>query len=345
MRGMKMLRESRCVATSPTSSRLRPLRRRVGILFSTVLLLGTPSCDRPDVEQQSREVAVLQLGSHPVIDQVVEGFRERMQEIFAAGTAPIRVFNANFDNQSLVTQARQAVLSDAAVLVGVTTPASVTLAGANRGSKPLVFTFVTDPRAMGYEGPGTLQNVTGLSDQVDFAGVLDLIAKLQPNAKRIGYLLTQSESNAQMIYEGFSRLARERGLEIRTAVLSGPGDVRTASETLAQTVDCFLFGGDNNVAGNLEALIDVATRHNKPVYANDTESVERGAVAAISVDYITMGRRTADVVALALAGAELDRLAPQVYTADQLVLNSSAAARHGIQIPADVRAMATHIFP
>lgn len=319
--------------------------RFLGSWFIALLALGgcVPESSETQDHEATPSIAILQYGTHPVIDAVVDGFRGRMQILFG-DRATITSYNANFDLTTAGTLSKQMVVSDADILISVTTPASGQLIGANRGEKPLVFTFVSEPADLGYSGPGTLPSTTGLSDQVDYVGTLDLIRNFLPDARKIGYLLTRGESNALAVHRGFQSVALERGFEIVTATIGQATDIRPAAETLAPDVDLFLIGGDNTVASALDAVLNTALARNTPVFACDQESAVRGAIASLSVDYEGMGQRTADLCAILLAGADPNRIPVEQFVASRLIVNMKSASLIGLRVPENVVASADSLI-
>lgn len=310
-----------------------------------ILNLFALSCQQSDKDaDRVHQVGVLKLGDHVVINEIVEGFQARFAELAPSDRFDIKVFNANFDMANLPSMSRMMVSGPSDVLVSITTPASNALVGANRGTKPQIFTFVSDPGQIGYKEPGSLPNVTGLSDHVDYDGMLRLIREIQPEAKKIGYLITQSESNAQIILEGFKRRADDFGFEINSASITGASDLRLAANALSSDVDLFLFGGDNTIASNIQILFDVARSHHLPVFANDELSIENGAIAGISVDYREMGRRTAEYVMFILAGGDPGHIPLETMKAKKLVINVLVADTLNIKIPPTVLTRADRVI-
>jgi len=300
--------------------------------ISASTLLGCRKQEAPEQMKGPKKIAVLQYGSHPVIDQVVEGFSDSIHTLYK-DSLTVQYLNANFDMLTAGQLSRQAVSSRFDVLISVTTPATGQMIGANRGQIPLIFTFVSNPPDIGYTGPGSLKNVTGLSDEVDYESSLTLIRLLLPRARNIGYLVTRSESNALAVLSGFEEVAPSFGFRIRKAEVNEPGDVRIAARALLDKVDLFLFGGDNNVATAISVLISVARSRNLPTFACDEQSVERGAVAGYSVDYYDMGAKTAIVADRVLNGAQPDTMPVVRYRSSRLVLNKSAASLTGVVFP------------
>jgi putative tryptophan/tyrosine transport system substrate-binding protein len=311
-----------------------------------ISLLGS-GCDKaPEPKGKVRKISLLQLGTHPVIDSVVAGFQQKAKALFG-NDVQLTILNGNFDSMTLNTHARQMTSSDADLLVSVTTPATGTLVGVNRGYKPLVFSFVSNPKSVGYNGLGSLPNTTGLSDVVDYERTLKLIRAVLPKVTNIGYLITRSEENAQVVYEGFKEKASEYGFKLIVAGIGDERDVRDAAESLAPQVDIFLVGGDNILAKAINTLLTVAKSSSppRPVFSCDEESIKSGAIAGYSVDYHTMGGRTAEICGLILGGADPNKMQVERFTANKLILNDGAAKTFNITFPADIRREAAEIIP
>ncbi|MBG0775261.1 MAG: ABC transporter substrate-binding protein [Desulfovibrionaceae bacterium] len=310
-------------------------------LLTAIFLVLAAGCAESGDEkaEPQRDVALLQLGKHEVIDQVIKGTIDRLNEIYHENIN-IKIYNANFDMSTLDMQAKQMVASEPDVLVSVTTPATQALMGANRGTLPMVFTFVSDPSKVGYTHSDVPKNVTGISDQVNYSGTIKLIEMLLPGVKNIGYLVTRSESNAVSIQKAFEQHAHQRGLTLHTHLITRPSDVRVAAELIAPKVECFLFGGDNTIASKINVLINVAEGHGLPVFACDQKSVEQGALAAYSVDYLEMGHRTGEIVGLVLSGSRPETLEVEQKVAKKLVINKRAAKKLMIKFSNELESLA-----
>lgn len=314
------------------------------IIFFLLIVVSGIGCRKKDTSNQNlKKIALLQYGSHPVIDQVVKGFRDSIHTAYK-DSLKVQYLNASFDMQTAGQLSRQAVSESFDLFVSVTTPATGQMIGADRGKIPLVFTFVSNPPDIGYTTQGSLKNVTGLSDQVDYESSLKLIRSLMPAAKNIGYLVTRSEANALAVLAGFEKAAPSFNFEIRKAEVNDPGDVRIAASALLPHVDLFLFGGDNNVETAISVLISVARSKNLPTFACDEQSIERGAVAGYSVNYYDMGVKTASVAAKVLTGTSPENITVVLYKSSRLILNKKAAAQVGITFPDSLSHLAQRIF-
>ena len=140
-------------------------------------------------------IGISQFGEHASLDNCREGFLQGLAEAGLTEGVDYQIDyqNAGFD-PSIATQIAQGFSSEnAAMMVAIATPsATACYAAAEDRDIPVIFTAVTDPAAAGL----TAGNATGTSDQLPVEGQLDLIRRLQPNAKTIGILYTTSEPNS-----------------------------------------------------------------------------------------------------------------------------------------------------
>ena len=98
-------------------------------------------------------------------------------------------------------------------------------------------------------------------------------------------------------------------------------------------VDAIYIPTDNTVASALESVIAVGEDNQLPVFAGDTGSVERGAIASLGFDYYDVGRQTGALVVRVLAEEDPGSIPVQRVNRLNLVVNLEAAAAMGVEIP------------
>ena len=104
-------------------------------------------------------------------------------------------------------------------------------------------------------------------------------------------------------------------------------------------VDAFFVITDNTVVSALETLIQVAETKSIPVIASEGDSVARGCIATIGIDYYQLGYQTGEMAVRILKGeATTDSMPVEVQTELALYLNTGAAERMGVTIPDDLLA-------
>ena len=119
-------------------------------------------------EQEQVYIGILQLTTHPALDQITEGI---LDELAAAGyvdgeNATIDFQNAQGDQANMKSIAESFVSHDADIMIGVATPAAQALKNAS-DEIPVILGAVQDPVGAGLveslEAPGS--NATGLSNR------------------------------------------------------------------------------------------------------------------------------------------------------------------------------------
>jgi putative ABC transport system substrate-binding protein len=94
----------------------------------------------------------------------------------------------------------------------------------------------------------------------------------------------------------------------------------------------------------LEAIVKVGEENALPVFAGDTDSVPRGAIAALGFNYYDLGRQTGKIVARVLNCEAPGAIAVQGVETTQLYVNPGAAAKLGIELPVDVVARPSVVY-
>src|SRR5699024_6329060 len=90
---------------------------------------------------------------------------------------------------------------------------------------------------------------------------------------------------------------------------------------------------DNTIASAAEAVVKVGQTADIPVFAADTNIVERGAAASIGFSYYNIGRQTGAVVARILDGADPGSIPVQFIDKLQIHLNPASAEKMGLTFP------------
>ncbi|MHA1597179.1 MAG: ABC transporter substrate-binding protein, partial [Alphaproteobacteria bacterium] len=173
-------------------------------------------------------------------------------------------------------------------------------------------------------------NVTGVSDMSPIGKHLDLIKEISPTAKKVGVPFNPGEANAVSLLNMLKKEAPARGLVIVEAPAPNTNSVLAAARSLVGKVDVIYTPTDNTVVSALEGVIKVGMDSNLPVYAGDTDSVPRGAIAALGFDYYDVGRQTGLVLLRILKGEKPGDIAVQGIDKTSLHLNPGSAAKMGV---------------
>ena len=306
---------------------------------AALALGGAASLGWPAPAQEIKTVAVTAIVEHPALDAARNGIRD---ELAAAGYEEGHNLDLLFEsaqgNPAIAAQIARKFVGEAPdVIVPISTPSAQAVVGATR-EIPVVFTAVTDPvgarLVTNLERPGG--NVTGMSDLSPIGLQLELIREIAPAARRLGVIYNPGEANSVSLVELIRKEAPPRGLEIVEAPAPRAADVMPAAQGLVGKVDAIYAPTDNTVVTALEAVVRVGTDNQLPVFAGDTDSVPRGAIAALGFNYYDLGRQTGKIVVRVLEGAKPGDIPVEGVQITELYLNPGAAAAMGVTIPPEM---------
>jgi len=286
-----------------------------------------------------RVVAITQIVEHPALDAVHEGVKDELAERGYREGENLRLMHESAQGNSAIASqiARKFVGENPDVIVAIATPSAQTVAAAAR-NVPVVFSAVTDPVAaklvQSWEAPGA--NITGVSDMLPIEKHLDMLQRAMPDAKRIGTVYNPGEANAAALIELLEERLQARGMELVKGAATKTSEVLGAARSLVGKADAIYLTTDNTVISAAEAVISVGERSKIPVFAADTATVERGAVAALGFNYYNHGRQTGAMVARVLEGAGTADMPVETMEELDLYVNPEAAERMGVTLPEDL---------
>lgn len=332
-------------------SAVLPLRRRsfLGSAIAVAMLagsLGMASMPAAAGGQEVRAVAVLSIVEHPSLDALRDGLHD---ELKAAGYQDGKTLKWSYQsaqgNPGTAAQiARKFVGERPDVIVPIATPAAQAVVAATRDI-PVVYNAITDPVAAqlvkSLAPSGT--NVTGVSDRLDPAQQAGLIRRIVPGVKRVGMVYSPAEANSVTAVREMKAALASHDIELVEVAAPRSVDVGLAARRLVGKVDAIYSGNDNNVISAYEALVKVGNDAKIPLFAADRSSVERGAVAALAIDYYEMGRQTGRMVLRILKGEKPGEMASETSDQLKLTLNPAAAERQGVILPEALKSEATWI--
>ncbi len=139
-------------------------------------------------------------------------------------------------------------------------------------------------------------------------------------------------------------MMKTAGLTMVEASLSKSSDVLAAAQSLVGKVDVIYVPNDNTAVAALESILKVGIDNKIPVYAGDTDSVKRGAIATLGFNYLDVGRQAGRIVVRVLKGEKPGDISVQAAEITELYVNPSSAEKMGVKVPADVIAQAKMVF-
>lgn len=294
-------------------------------------------------------ISVNQFVEHPALDAVTKGLKDSLQE--QGVEVEFKVYNAQANMATATQIAQQMVGDEADLLVAVATPSAQACAQALKKApknlkRPFLFTAVTDPVAAGLvtdmEKPGGL--ITGVSDLLPLEEHIDMVLTFKPGIKKLGFLYNAGEANSKALLPKLQEIAARKGFEVVEATAAKTADVFQAAKSLVGKVDAVFIPTDNTIISALESVLKVGVQNKLPVFAADTDSVARGAVAAMGFDYYLHGVQTGVMAKKILDGADPANTPVEFQEELQLHINKKYAEKMGITPPQALLDRATKII-
>ena len=280
-------------------------------------------------------IGVIQIVEHPALDAARNGFMDELkaQQI----DAKYSYQNAQGDMSTLQTIAGKLAADKVDLILAIATPSAQAAVKAT-STIPILITAVTDPKVAGlikdFDKPGT--NVTGTSDMNPVEKQLELIKLFQPKASRVGIIYNAGEANSVVQVELAKKAAAAMGLKLVLVTVTETSGVYQAAQSLQGRVDAVYVPTDNTVVAALESVIAFCERNRIPLIAGESESVTRGAIATIGLNYYLLGRQTGAMAIRILQGAKPEQTPIEFQKENSLVINQSAAKRMGVAIPKEL---------
>ncbi len=319
-------------------------RRRFWLQASGAVFLGMSLA--AGAQAQTKSVAVTAIVEHPALDSVRDGVKAELEAAGFQGDKLKWQYQSAQGNTGTAAQIARKFIGDKPdVIVAIATPWAQAVV-ATTMEVPVVYAAVTDPVAAqlvkGWEASGT--NVTGVSDALPLDEQVALIRKVTPAAKRVGMVYNPGEANSVVVVKAMKDLLAQNGMTLVEATAPRTVDITAAARSLVGKVDVIYTNTDNNVVSAYESLVKVAADAKIPLVASDTDSVKRGAVAALGVNYLDLGRQVGKQVVRILNGEKPGAMPSERSQNLELFLNAKAAEAQGAKLSDELLKQAKEVI-
>ncbi len=304
--------------------------------FILCLALGTLMFAPGAAWAKSYVISVNQIVEHPALDAVRQGFMDYFKK--AGLKAEYNVHIAQGNPSTNVQIAHQILGENPDLILAISTPSAQAVAQKIKNI-PILATAVTDLVAAGLvksmDKPGA--NVSGMTDMSPIARQVELIQEIQPGLKTLGVIYNAGEVNSVTLVNVLKEVCKAKGLELVEAPVVNSSGVFQAAKSLVGRVDAVYVPTDNTVISTLESVTKVSMDNDLPLYCADTDSVSRGAVAALAVDYYRMGVQSGKMAErILLQGANPATMPVESLGDLMLYANPKSAKEMGVTIPDSV---------
>ncbi|MCR0441876.1 ABC transporter substrate-binding protein [[Clostridium] innocuum] len=326
-------------------------KKLLGGLALALLLAGCGNSGDSDKEKtddgkKTYKIGIIQQMEHPALDSAREGLEKYLKGKSDA-KFEITVKNAQGDNGTADTIAKQFVSDDVDLIYSIATNASQAAVNATGGTDiPVVFNAVTDgveaKLVTSNEKPGG--NVTGVSDAAPLEKQLEMIREFLPEAKKIGMIYNIGEVNGKLQVKQVEKLASKYNFKIVKKGVSATTEIATAAEQLAGDVDCIYNITDNMVVSATASITDKANAKNIPVFAAEDGQMKAGLLASDSISYEKLGEQAGSVAYdILVNGKKAGDIPVETAKDTTLYINKKVAEQLGIKISDSLAERATFV--
>lgn len=310
-------------------------------LFTLSMLFGCSTSG-----DEVKQVGIVQIIQHPALDAANKGFIDGLKEKGYEEGKNLKIDNQNAQGKIDVAQqiAGQFVSSNKDLIFSIATPTTQACLNAT-SNIPIVFSAVTDPVADGIvkalDNSGN--NATGTSDKVNIEEQLELLKKVIPNVKTLGFVYTTSETNSVNQLNELKALAPKYDLTIKEIGVANINEINQNLANAAGSIDALYAPTDNNVAASYDLVAKICLDKKVPVIGAEPAVVEKGGLICKGIDYYELGKMAGYKAAEIFNGKKPSEIPSETMKELKITINTDTAKKLNITIPEDIDKIATKV--
>ena len=277
---------------------------------------------------QEFNVAIVQQLDHASLDEIRTAIVAQLQKLAEGKGVKVNIQEFNGQNDATVlNQIGAQVVGDGVdLIIPIATLAAQCMVTAADGTDiPIVYAAISDPEAAGLTG---LSNVTGTSDALNTAFILDMMLTANPDIKTVGLLYSNSEANSATPIAEAKAYLQEKQIDFVEKTGNTSGEIVEAAASMVGRVDAVFTPTDNVVMAAEVTVAEALNEAGIPHYTGADSFVAAGAFATCGVNYTELGTYTADMAMDILLGGAV----PEFHVMDGgiITVNTETAATLGI---------------
>ena len=274
------------------------------------------------------KVAIVQQLDHASLDEIRLAVEDELTKAAADKGFQVsyKEFNGQNDN-TVLNQIGAQVVSDKydAIIPIASLAAQCMVTAADGTNTPIIYAAVSDPATAGLTD---IPNVTGTSDALNTAFILDMMLAAQPDVKTVGLLYSNSEANSQTPIAQAKEYLEQKGIAYIEKTGNSTDEILTAASSLVGRVEAVFTPTDNVVMACEGAVAEILNQAGIAHYTGADSFVAAGAFTTCGVNYTELGTYTAGMAVDILLGGAI----PEYHVMDGgiITVNTDTAAKLGI---------------
>ena len=275
------------------------------VFTSVAVMAAITSAMAATAMAEDYKVGIVQYVDDASLNQITENIEKELdakaEELGVTFNYADYFSNAQADSAVLNQIASDLMADQVDVVVAIATPVAMVMQSATEDTDiPVIFSAVSDPVGAGLvdsmDAPGG--NITGTSDALDTATIMNLMLAANPDLKKVGLLYDTAQDSSQNAIQEAIAFCEENGIEYEEKTGSTTDDVILAAQSLiADGVEAVFTPTDNTIMTAELSIYELFNDAGIPHYTGADSFALNGAFCGYGVDYANLGVATADMVA------------------------------------------------
>ena len=301
------------------------MKKIIAVIISAVMILSLfAGCGASTADDGVYKIAIVQQLDHSSLDEIRTAVEAQLDTIAAEKgiTVEYKDFNGQNDATMLNQIGAQVVSDGYDAIIPIATLAAQCMVSAAEGKDlPIIYAAISDPAEAGLTD---MANVTGTSDALNTAFILDMMFAVNPDIQTVGLLYSNSEANSTTPIREAKEYLDAKGIAYLEKTGNTADEVISAANALVGRCDAVFTPTDNVVMNVASAVAEILNTAGIPHYAGADSFVTAGAFATCGVNYTELGTYTANMAMDILLGGEV----PEYHVMDGgiITVNTDTAA-------------------
>ena len=309
------------------------MKKIIAVIISAVMILSLfAGCGASTADDGVYKIAIVQQLDHSSLDEIRTAVEAQLDTIAAEKGITVEYKDFNGQNDAtMLNQIGAQVVSDGydAIIPIATLAAQCMVTAAEGKDLPIIYAAISDPAEAGLTG---MANVTGTSDALNTAFILDMMFAVNPDIQTVGLLYSNSEANSTTPIREAKEYLDAKGIAYLEKTGNTADEVISAANALVGRCDAVFTPTDNVVMNVASAVAEILNTAGIPHYAGADSFVTAGAFATCGVNYTELGTYTANMAMDILLGGEVPEY--HVMAGGIITVNTETAGALGLDYSA-----------
>lgn len=285
------------------------MKKILTIILSLFLLLSLSACK--ETEEKPSDEVIYNIGICNYVDdaslnQIVENIELAINQYATSNNVTINIKKDNCNADATVMQQIIAnfIADDVDLMVAIATPVAMAMQAATEENRiPVIFAAVSDPVGCGIvdslEKPGA--NLTGTSDYLDTATIMNLITTLNQGITQVGLLYDQGQDSSLTAIAAAKDYLNKANIEVVEKTGTNVDEIVLAADALIYSGVKVIFTPQDNTVMKAElAIYEKLAANGVQHYGGADSFALNGAFLGYGVDYANLGKATGAMVCAVL---------------------------------------------